>query len=116
MSNGNISEHYLKSDWKPGADNSNATYPRLTTTQSANNYRENSVFIQDACYLKLRSAEIYYRLPQTLISKLHIERAKLFVRGMDLFSIDNIKVTDPEVTNAAYPALRSFHFGFTFDF
>lgn len=116
MNNWTISEHYLESYWKPGAANTDIKYPRLTTTESNNNYRANSVFIADASYLKLRSAEIYYKLPKSLKSKLRMEECKFFVRGMDLFSIDNIKVTDPEATGTAYPTLRTFHIGFTATF
>ena len=116
MSNGNISEHYLESYWKPGVDNSQAKYPRLTTTESANNYQQNSAFIGDVSYLKLRLAELNYKLPESFISKLHIEKAKLFVRGLDLFSVDNIKVVDPEATGAVYPPRKSIHAGFIVTF
>ncbi len=116
MGNGTISEHYLDSYWKPGAANTNVKYPRLTTTESNNNYRANSVFIGNASYLKLRSAEVFYKLPQLFLSKLRVNECKLFVRGMDLFSIDNIKVTDPEATGAVYPTLKTYHVGFSVTF
>jgi hypothetical protein len=116
MGNGNISEHYLESYWKPGADNTNAKYPRLTTTESSNNYRPNSAFIANASYLKLRSAELNYRLPQSMISKFNINSCKVFVRGMDLLSIDKIKVTDPEASGSVYPALITLHAGMSVTF
>jgi len=116
MSNATVSEHYLENCWRPGADNSGATYPRLTTTESSNNYRLNSAFIANASYLKLRSAEVYYKLPMSLISKVRVDECKLFFRGMDLFSIDQIKVLDPEARGIAYPSLKSFHLGFTLTF
>jgi len=116
MGNGNISEHYLDSYWKPGAANTDVKYPRLTTLESRNNYRPNSVFIADASYFKLRYAELFYKLPISLISKFKLDGCKVFVRGMDLFSIDQIKVTDPEATGADYPALKSYHLGFSINF
>lgn len=116
MQNRTVSTHYLENCWRPGADNSNALYPRLTTTESNNNYQSNTVFIADASYLKLRSAEIYYRLPEAWITKCRMYELKVFARGMDLFSIDNIKVTDPESVGAAYPTLRSYHIGFNLTF
>lgn len=116
MSNRTISEHYLESYWRPGASNNNVKYPRLTTIESNNNYQENTVFINDASYIKLRSAEVYYKLPASLKSKPLLKECKLFVRGMNLFSIDNIDVTDPEAVGAVYPSLRTYHIGFTATF
>lgn len=115
--NGTVSEHYLANCWRPNdSNNANALYPRLTTTESANNYRSNSAFIADASYLKLRMLEVYYKLPKMLVSKCRMSDLKLFVRGMNLFSIDNIKVTDPEFISAAYPTLRSYNLGFNLTF
>lgn len=116
MSNRGISEHYLESYWSAGSSNADAKYPRLTTTESANNYRQNSVFIADASYIKLRSAEVYYNMPKSFISKMRLEECKIFARGMDLLSIDKIKLTDPEVRGTVYPALKSYHIGFSFTF
>lgn len=111
-----ISEHYLENCWRPGADNSNAIYPRLTTTGSANNYQANSVFMANVSYLKLRSAEAYYKVPKSFIERFRMQDFRLFVRGMDLFSLDNIKQTDPEAMWVSYPAQRTIHFGFDLTF
>ncbi|MCD7937535.1 MAG: SusC/RagA family TonB-linked outer membrane protein [Tannerellaceae bacterium] len=116
IGNTSISEHYLENRWIPGADNNNALYPRLSTTQSENNYRQNSVFITSAAYFKLRTAEVYYKLPAAWIEKCHIKQFKIFARGNDLFSVDRIKVTDPESTGTDYPVLRSYHLGFNMTF
>lgn len=116
MGNNTISDYYLENCWRQDADNSNALYPRLTTTESKNNYRDNSVFMSNVSFLKLRSAEIYYKIPRTWTEKCHLQQFKLFVKGMDLLSIDNIKEADPEVMWGTYPALRSFHFGFDLTF
>ena len=116
MNNQTISEHYLENCWRSGKDNTDAIYPRLTTTESANNYRGNSVFMKNISFLKLRSAEIYYKLPESCIKSLRLREFKLFAKGMDLFSIDNVNETDPEVIWSTYPAQRSVHFGFDLAF
>lgn len=116
MNNRTVSEHYLENCWRPGADNSDAIYPRLTTTESKNNYRDNSVFMTNVSFLKLRSAEAYYKLPGNWIERFRLQEFRLFVRGMDLFSLDNIKETDPEVMWTSYPVQRSVHFGFDLRF
>lgn len=79
-------------------------------------YRGNSVFMKNISFLKLRSAEIYYKLPESCIKPLRLREFKLFAKGMDLFSIDNVNETDPEVIWSTYPAQRSVHFGFDLAF
>ena len=96
--------------WTP-AKSSSATLPRLTTLDNDNNFRQNSTWIENGSYLKLRTAEFYYELPQKSIEKLKLSKARIFVRGMDLFSIDKVKVMDPEELSTGYPTLTSYYLG-----
>ncbi len=116
MGNNTISKHYMENRWIPGEDNTNAIYPRLTTTESSNNYRNNSTFMKDVSFLKLRSAEAYYKLPKNYIKRFNLQEFRVFVKGTDLFSLDNVKETDPEVMWTSYPAQRSVYFGFNLTF
>lgn len=109
-----ISNHYYKNRWTP--DNPNAKYPRLTTQSNDNNFRNNTVWLADASYLKLRNCEIYYKFPKSLIKSLKMDNAKLYLRGIDLFSIDNMDISDPESVGINYPMTRSAHIGFVIGF
>ena len=94
MNNQTISEHYLENCWRSGKDNTDAIYPRLTTTESANNYRGNSVFMKNISFLKLRSAEIYYKLPESCIKPLRLREFKLFAKGMDPVSYTHLILSE----------------------
>ena len=96
--------------WTPSTSNS-ATLPRLTTLDNDNNFRQNSVWIENGSYLKLRTAEVYYELSEKSLKKLKLSKARIFLRGMDLFSIDKIKVMDPEELSTGYPTLTSCYLG-----
>ncbi len=96
--------------WTPTTSNS-ATLPRLTTLNNDNNFRSNSTWIENGSYLKLRTAEVYYELPKKSIEKFKLSKARIFVRGMDLFSIDKVKVMDPEEIGTGYPTLRTCYLG-----
>ena len=96
--------------WTPTTSNS-AKLPRLTTLNNDNNFRSNSTWIENGSYLKLRTAEVYYELPKKSIEKFKLNKARIFVRGMDLFSIDKVKVMDPEEIGTGYPTLRTFYLG-----
>jgi len=101
--------------WTP-SNAETATLPRLTVDQNLNNYRPNTIWIQDGSYLKLRRLEMYYNLPEKLLSSLKMQDATFYVRGMNLFSIDDVQMMDPEEIRMVYPTLRSFHIGLKMSF
>ena len=96
--------------WTP-ATSATATLPRLTTTDNNNDYRPNTIWMRSGNYLKLRTAEVYYTLPKQLVDKVKLRKARIFLRGMNLFSIDKVKVMDPEELGTGYPTLKSYFLG-----
>ncbi|MCF8342729.1 MAG: SusC/RagA family TonB-linked outer membrane protein [Chitinophagaceae bacterium] len=110
----NISE-FSENAWTP--DNADiATLPRLTNLSNANNYRPNDIWLQSGSYLKMRQCEIYYNITKKLAKKLKISKGKLYARGTNLFSIDNINILDPESIGISYPTLSTYHLGFNIEF
>lgn len=114
VNNNTISTHYYDNRWTP--DHKDARYPRLTSEQNQNNTQNSTLWLGDASYLKLRQCEVYYNFPHKLISPLKLQKAKLYVRGMDLFSLDHMDVFDPEAVGVNYPTNRSIHVGFSIGF
>ena len=107
--NTNLSTYYYENRWT--VDNTNALFPRLSTLQNDNNFNTNSVWVKDRSYIKLRTCEIYYKFPEKLLAKSFMSKAKIYLRGMNLFSIDNLKIVDPESYGIAYPMTASFNMG-----
>lgn len=115
INNNTISEYYWKNHWSESTPN--GTLPRLTTLGSANNYSTNSLWVTDASFLKLRTLELYYKLPARWMKNQRVVKAaKLYVRGHDLFCADGIDIADPEVLGTTHPAMRQFTFGFNLQF
>lgn len=96
--------------WTP-ATAQQATLPRLTVDENTNNYRNNTIWVRDGSFLKLRTVEVFYSLPEAVLSSFKVERGKVFAKGMNLFSIDEVYGMDPEYLATGYPTLRSFHVG-----
>lgn len=111
IDNTSIANYYYENRWTP--ETPNARFPRLSTERVDNNYNYNSsIWLQDRSFLKLRNCEVYYKIPQAWLSKIKMKTAKVYVRGVDLFSIDNIEITDPEAMSPYdHPATRSIHVG-----
>ncbi len=100
VGNTTISQYYYDNRWTPSAQD--AKFPRLSSESNANNYRNNTVFLADRSFLKLRNFELYYKLPESLLSRTRFIRgSKLYVRGNDLFCIDKLDVSDPEAYGTA---------------
>nr|WP_320056959.1 SusC/RagA family TonB-linked outer membrane protein [uncultured Bacteroides sp.] len=115
VNNTTISQHYYDNRWTE--ENQNAKYPRLTSQSNGNNLQTNTVWLEDRSFLKLRSVELYYKLPQLLIKKTKIMNgAKLYLRGVDLLCFDHIKIADPEAYGATNPLTRSIVAGLTVEF
>lgn len=115
INNTNISYEYYNNRWTP--ETPNAKYPRLTSEGSANNYCTNSLWVADASYLKLRTLEVYYNFPQSLLTKTKvIKGAKVFARGTDLLCWDKIKLLDPENLSANHPTMSQCSFGVNLTF
>jgi len=112
--NNNVST-YSENSWTP-ATASTAALPRLSTGENANNFRPNTIWYSDASYLKLRSLEVYYKLPKQVVNKAKLDAVTLYLRGMNLLSFDNIEVVDPEAIGLTYPTLTTYNIGIKIGF
>jgi hypothetical protein len=60
----------------------------------------------------LRHCEVYYKLPKSVLDKAKMQEVKLFVKGENLLSIDDLPANiDPENTWGGYPALPGISVG-----
>lgn len=69
--------------------------------------------ITDVRYLRLQSLNLGYYFSQRLLDKIKIKSCKLYIQGLNLFTLTNYKGLDPELNNATqvYPSLRVFTIG-----
>lgn len=109
QNNGKISSIAL-GRWTPETA-STATYPRLSSQNNLNNYQLSSFWQRDGSFIKLRTAEVGYNLPENIVKKVRLGNARVFINGANLFSLDHMNgLTDPE-TLSGYPAVRSYSIG-----
>lgn len=112
----NVLNKYYENRWTP--ENRDAKYPRVSTMDNLNNNRTSTHFLEDASYVRLKSAEIAYNFKINALQKLGLNGIRAFVNGMNLYTWDKIKVIDPESDygTGGYPLQRSFNFGAQFTF
>lgn len=103
------------SRWKLGENEDvNAAYPRLTYGANPNNYRASTFWLRDGSYLRLKTLDIGYSLPKTLVNKAHLSGVRFFFIGTNLFTFTNFKLWDPELgssTGKAYPLNKTLSVG-----
>ena len=102
--------------WTPQTADT-ARMPALHTGNDNNNNRsDNSLYMFNSSYIRLKSVEIGYRLPQNWISKAKLEQVRFYLQGTNLLTFDGLDDldVDPETGNGwggAYPILKVFNFG-----
>ena len=111
----NVLRDYAQNHWSE--TNKNASYPGLTTTSSSplytamSNLRSSDYALSTGSYIKLSSMKLSYNLPKSLLSKVKVDNASVFVQGKNLFYITGYDGYTVETGGSYIPPLMSFSFG-----
>ncbi len=102
--------------WTPANYNSNI--PALTTTDTNNEKRLSSYYVENGSFLKLRNAQIGYRLPHEIANKLKMQSVRFYISGQNLLTIKSKSFTgeDPENPLYGYPIPLNVTLGFNIGF
>ncbi len=103
--------------WLPEV-NSSSSIPMLTTNNKGDEGRTSSYFVENGSYAKLRTLQLGYSLPDKVIEKLRMTKARFYVSAQNLLTIKSksLTCTDPENPNWAYPIPTSISFGLQVNF
>ena len=118
---GNILPDLVNGRWTEEKPNVNASYPRLSYGNSddsvgaKNNQRASTFWLRNGAYLRLKTLEVGYNLPQKWVNKIYSKNIRVFFIGTNLLTFSDFKLWDPEMgstTGTHYPLTKSFSFGF----
>ena len=95
-----------------------AKWPRLSETPILNNMQTSTWFMQDGSYLRMKSAEIGYTLPENLVNKFKLTKCRVYLSGSNLFTFSNFKLWDPGMkgNGLGYPIQRVYNAGINLTF
>ena len=98
--------------------NPDSDIPALTTTDSNNEGRLSSYYIENGSYVKLRTIQLGYNVPKSFTDKLHMDRIRLYVSAQNLLTIKSSKFSgvDPENPGFNYPIPLNMTFGLNVSF
>ena len=85
--------------------NPDSDIPMLQNTNSNNEGRFSTYYVEDGSYLKVRNVQFGYTLPKSVLSKINIEKIRFYISGQNLFTIHSKNFTgvDPESPGFGYP-------------
>lgn len=97
-------------EWISGEYAYTGVKKNLNSRHSANN----------AAYLRLKSIELGYSFPSSILNKIGIKKARVFVNCYNLLTISGLKVADPEHPSDEYgyiyPLNKTLNFGINLTF
>ena len=90
----------------------------LSTMNNSDEGRASTYFVENGSYLKLRTLQFGYTLPESLLKKANISAARFYLSGNNLLTLkgSSLTCTDPENPGFAYPISTSVSVGMQLSF
>ena len=110
---------FFEGRWQKEGDN---LYPRAFVSNRdpiGVNALPSTFWLRNTSFLRLKNVQIAYNFPVNIINKLGISATRIYLSGTNLFTIDKIKILDPENANfngEIYPLQRTVNFGINVTF
>jgi TonB-linked outer membrane protein, SusC/RagA family len=113
---GLLEDRWISADisGNPATENPNASYPRLSYGGNNNNQQNSTFWLRNGSYLRLKTVEIGYTIPKSIINKIHLNNVRVFVTGSNLLTWSDFKLWDPEIGDPRgekYPLTKSLTLG-----
>ena len=98
--------------------NPNGTIPN--PLGGSHNKDNNSRFVEDGSYLRLKNVQLGYTLPKTLVGKIGLSHVRFYLSGSNLLTLTKYSGYDPEVGGGVdygnYPQARTVMLGVNLNF
>lgn len=122
VNGGKVKEHHLDR-WNPNESESynlaNAKYPLLHyDSYGDHNQRQNSFFLKDGSFVRLKNIELSYTLPTHWSKVAGMSDCRLYVNANNLLTWDHLDdLCDPESNGSnRYPIMKTVNFGVNIKF
>ncbi|MDR2037617.1 MAG: TonB-dependent receptor [Bacteroidales bacterium] len=104
---------YADDYWSEENRNLYALWPRLSDQMIDNNVQRSTWFMRDGSFLRLKSVEFGYSLPENWIKRISMKTCRFYFSGTNLLTFSNFKLWDPEMAGngLSYPIQKVYNFG-----
>jgi len=107
-------------------NNPSTTTPRATSGKSINTDNFSDYYVEDASYLRIQNIQVGYSFSKKLMSKINIDKLRLYVSANNLHTFTNYSGFDPSASNGDplesgldrgfYPVAETYIFGMNLSF
>lgn len=112
--NGNqVLKAYAESYWSEENRNNYAVLPRLSKILNNNNNQLSTWFMRDGSFLRLKSVEMGYTIPEVLSRKMYLNNLRVYFSGTNLANWSKFKLWDVEMGSEGlgYPIQQVYNLG-----
>ena len=104
--------------WSENDRNLYAAWPRLSDQLVDNNNRNSTWWLRDGSFLRLKSVEFGYSIPDKLASKVNLSSARIYINGSNLLTFSKFKLWDVEMggNGLGYPIQQVVNLGLNLNF
>lgn len=104
--------------WSENNPNPNAFWPRLSTYQIENNEKPSTWWLRDGNFLRLKSVELGYTIPEKAGKLFSMAKTRLYFTGLNLLHFSKFDLWDPEMAGngLGYPPQRVVNLGIQINF
>ena len=104
--------------WSEGNRNPYAFWPRLSNYFVNNNNQTSTWWMRSGDFLRLKTTELGYTFPKSLLSRLHLSNTRIYANAFNLFVISKFNMWDPEMggNGIGYPVQRVYNIGLNLGF
>ncbi|WP_300603936.1 TonB-dependent receptor [Niabella sp.] len=104
--------------WSEQNQNIYAFWPRLSNFDHPNNAQTSTWFMRNGGFLRLKTVEIGYTLPQKLTNKIRSSGIRIYFSGNNLLTFSKFKLWDVEMggNGLGYPIQKVYNLGVHFNF
>ena len=104
--------------WSENDRNLYAAWPRLSDQLVDNNNRNSTWWLRDGSFLRLKSVEFGYSIPDKLASRVNLSSARIYINGSNLVTFSKFKLWDVEMggNGLGYPIQQVVNLGLNLNF
>ncbi|HVI47501.1 MAG TPA: TonB-dependent receptor [Chitinophaga sp.] len=109
---------YADDHWSEENRNLYALWPRLSPNLNTNSEQNNTWFMRNGAFLRLKQVEIGYTVPTRITQRAHITNLRIYANGTNLATLSGFKLWDIEMggNGLGYPIQRVVNFGLQMGF
>lgn len=109
---------YANNYWSEDNRNVYSLWPRLSDTHISNNTQTSTWFMRDGSFLRLKSLEVGYTMPDKIISRAGMKTLRIYFSGTNLLTFSKFDLWDPEMAGngLGYPIQKVYNIGMQISF